>query len=89
MNNQLIYIAVHSDGQVLTVNTTRELCEYYVMDYFGINPNRQYTESAIFEGYHKINYSEFEDELDGYWIFKCGEDIHRINLFNMAMDKPV
>ena len=89
MNKQLIYIAVHSDGTVLTVNTSRELCEYYVMDFFGINPNIQYNETSVFEGYHKIEYSEFEDDLDGYWIFVYGEKTERVNLFNMTMDKPI
>jgi hypothetical protein len=89
MNTQLIYIAVDMDGTVLTVNTSRELCESYVMDFFGINPNKQYTESAIFEGYHKMHYSEFEDELDGYWVFRCTDRSERINLFITVMDKPI
>ena len=87
--NKLIYIASDTEGNVLTVNTSRELCEAFVMDFFGINPNKQYDEPAICEGYTKIQYSEFEDALDGYWFFNDGGQITRINLFNMIMDQPI
>lgn len=89
MNKQLIYIAVDMDGRVLTVNTSREKCEYYVMDFFGINPNKQYAQSAIFEGYHKIHYTEFEDELEGYWIFRCNDTSEKVNLFITTLDKSI
>ena len=87
--NKLIYIASDTEGNVLTVNTSRELCEAYVMDYFGINPNKHYDKPAICEGYTKIQYSEFEDDLDGYWFFNDGGQIIRINLFNMIIDRPI
>jgi hypothetical protein len=90
MSKQLIYIAVDTDGTVLTANTSRELCEAYVMDYFGINPNKHYSTPAKFEGYTKIEYSEFEDDLDGFWIFiDSDSDKTRINLFNMIIDQPI
>lgn len=89
MNKQLIYVAVDADGEVLTVNTSRELCTAYVMDFFGINPNKNYRKPAICEGYTKIDYSEFEDDLDGYWIFEDDGEKTRVNLFNKILDQPI
>ena len=90
MKNQLIYIASDTEGNVLTVNTSRELCESFVMDFFGINPNIDYDEPAICEGYTKMQYSEFEDDLDGFWTFTDSDgNKNRINLFNMIMNQPI
>ena len=90
MSKQLIYIASDIEGTILTANSSRELCELYVMDYFGINPNKHYSTPAIFEGYTKIQYSEFEDDLDGFWTFIDSDgDNTRINLFTMIMDQPI
>jgi len=89
MNKKLIYIATDVEGNLLTVNTSRKLCEDFVMDFFGINPNKHYDEPAICEGYTKIEYSEFEDNLDGYWLFQDVGQRTRINLFTMIIDQPI
>lgn len=88
--SKLIYIAIDKDdGTVISANSTFELCEARVMDYFGINPNKDYSLPAKCEGYTKIQYSEFEDDLDGYWIFKDDDVTSRINLFNVVIDQPI
>jgi hypothetical protein len=90
MEKQLLYCAVlEDDGTIISVNTSRKDCEEFIMDYFGINPNKTYTDPSEFIGFTKIEYSEFEDELEGYYIFSNGTEKTRVNLFTKILnEKP-
>ena len=56
--------------EVLTVQTNFDKLEEWVKDYFGINPNKEYANPAEYLGFTKIEYSEGEDYLYGYFLFK-------------------
>lgn len=56
--------------EVLTVQTNFDKLEEWVKDYFGINPNKEYTNPAEYLGFTKIEYSEYLDSLYGYFSFK-------------------
>lgn len=89
MEKQLIYCAVLDDGTVMSVNTSRKDCEDFVMDYFGINPNKTYSKPSEYIGFTKIEYSEFEDDLEGYYKFSDEGEITRVNLFTKILnEKP-
>jgi len=68
----LVYIALEEtedkDFDVLTAQETREGILNYIKEYFGIS--EKYPNSAIYLGYTKIEYSEFEDDLEGYHLVK-------------------
>ena len=74
----IVYTAQHLSSQaepfelqeVLIVQTNFDKLEEWVKDYFGINPNKEYTNPAEYLGFTKIEYSEFEDSLYGYFSFK-------------------
>jgi hypothetical protein len=67
---KIIYVAVEEDGQVLHVSETKELLEKYVLDWFGINPDKNYSHPDEFLGYFPFDYPEFEDDVKGYYTFK-------------------
>ena len=81
MENKLIYIAVDDDGCVLNVNINRDDCEKFVMDYYGINPDKTYSSPSICNGFTKIDYRHFEDDLEGYWTFLDNGKNYRVNLW--------
>lgn len=56
--------------EILTVQTNFYKLEELVKDYFGINPNKEYTNPAEYLGFTKIEYPEGEDYLYGYFSFK-------------------
>ncbi len=90
-NVKLIYVAVHEDGDVLCVNTSRSEVEEFVMDWFGINPNKNYTHPCINLGFTKIQYSEFEDDLEGYWIIddEKFKEKTRVNLWCKTLNEKI
>ena len=68
---KLVYVAIdEEDGDVLCVNTSRDELEAFVMDWFGINPNKNYSQPEECLGFTKINYSEIDGDLEGYWVFE-------------------
>ena len=68
---QVVYVAIdEEDGDVLCVNTSRNELEAFVMDWFGINPNKNYSQPEECLGFTKINYSEIDGDLEGYWVFE-------------------
>ncbi len=89
-NIKLIYVAVREDGDVLNVNESRDVLEEFVMDWFGINPNINYSQRDECLGFTKIEYSEFEDDLVGYWLFKDNdENITRVNLWCKELNEKI
>ena len=88
----LVYVAVLRDtemtcDQVLCVQTSFEKLEIYVKDWFGISEVRNYTKPAECLGYTKIEYSEFVDDLDGYFKFKEDDEITKVFVFNKSLDE--
>lgn len=70
----LVYVALeeteNKDFDVLTVQETKEGLLNYIKEYFGITETNKYPNPATYLGYTKINYSEFEDDLEGYHLFE-------------------
>ena len=74
----IVYTAQHLSSQaepfepqeILTVQTNFYKLEEWVKDYFGINPNKEYTNPAEYLGFTKSKYSEYGDYLYGYFSFK-------------------
>jgi hypothetical protein len=88
----LVYVAVLRDitlsvDEVLTIQTKRENLEKFVKDYYGINEDKKYNSPAEYLGYTKIEYSEFEDDLEGYYTFKDGDEITKVYLFTKTLDE--
>ena len=96
-----LYIATTDEGTVITANTTFELCEIFVKDYFGINSNINYVNPAIYDGFLKNIYEdenggvvEPEDNACiGKWLFtdSIGDEPvkHAINVYKILVDKEV
>jgi hypothetical protein len=88
----LVYVAVIRDvtlsvDEVITVQTKRENLEKYIKEYYGISDDKKYTNPAEFLGYTKIEYSEFEDDLEGYYTFKEDGETTNVYLFTKALDE--
>jgi hypothetical protein len=88
----LVYVAILRDielttDQVICVQTSFNKLETFVKDYFGISDVKTYGNPAECLGYTKINYSEFEDDLDGYFTFKDGDEITKVYVFNKVLDE--
>lgn len=88
----LLYVAVLRDTEltsddVMCVQTSFARLETYVKDYFGISDIKNYNKPAEFLGYTKIEYSEFEDDLDGFFTFKDDDEITRVYVFNKILDE--
>ena len=80
--------------EVLTVQTDFNKLEEWVKDYFGINPNKKYTNPAKYLGFIKYENSEFEDSL--YGIFQFIETINNPNklidkvyIYQLKLDKSI
>jgi hypothetical protein len=89
---QVVYVAIdEEDGDVLCVNTSRVELEEFVMDWFGINPNKNYTQPEECLGFTKINYSEVEGDLEGYWMFEEQQlkTKTRVNLWCKTLNERV
>lgn len=73
-----VYIAQHLSAQsdpfelhdILTVQDNFIDLEIFVMNYFGINPNKHYEFVPKYLGFTKIEYSEYEDDVIGYFNFE-------------------
>ena len=88
----LVYVAILRDTEltsddVMCVQTSFARLETYVKDYFGISETKNYTNSVECLGYTKYEYSEFEDDLDGYFTFKDGDEITKVYVFNKVLDE--
>lgn len=88
----LLYVAVLRDTEltsddVMCVQTSFARLETYVKDYFGISDTKNYSKPAEFLGYTKIEYSEFEDDLDGFFTFKDDGEITKVYVFNKILDE--
>ena len=88
----LVYVAILRDTEltsddVMCVQTSFARLETYVKDYFGISETKTYGKPAECLGYTKYEYSEFEDDLDGYFTFKDGGEITKVYVFNKVLDE--
>jgi hypothetical protein len=88
----LVYIATYKDKdftapEVMCVQTSFERLKTYVFDYFGINETKNYAKPATCLGYTKIQYSEFEDDLDGYFTFDDEGEIAKVYVYNKVLDE--
>ena len=89
---KLVYVAIdEEDGDVLCVNTSRSELEVFVMDWFGINPNKNYSQPEECLGFTKINYSEIDGDLEGYWVFEEQQlkTKTRVNLWCKTLNERV
>jgi hypothetical protein len=89
---QVVYVAIdEEDGDVLCVNTSRNELEAFVMDWFGINPNKNYSQPEECLGFTKINYSEIDGDLEGYWVFEEQQlkTKTRVNLWCKTLNERV
>jgi len=89
----IVYVAILKDDdlsvdEVLTVQTDKKYFEKYVKDYFGINQDKKYINPAKYIGYTKIEYSEFEDDLDGYYTFDDG-GIKKVYVFCKTLNEMI
>ena len=90
----LVYVAILRDVElssddVLTVQTNRKNVDRIVKDYFGINETKNYTKPSKYLGFTKIEYSEFEDDLIGYYSFDDGKEIEKVYLFNKLLNEEL
>lgn len=87
----LVYVAMLKDydgySNVMTVQTEKENLETYVKDYFGISDTKHYDNPAEFLGYTKIEYSEFEDDLEGYYKFKQDEEVSEVYVYCKSLNE--
>lgn len=88
----LVWIAVLKDDEfscdeVLCVQTSFDKLEKYVKNWFGISETNYYTTPAEFLGYTKFEYSEFEDDLNGYFTFKDDGQISKVYVFCKVLDE--
>ena len=88
----LVYVAILRDTEftsddVMCVQTSFARLETYVKDYFGISETKQYNKPAKCLGYTKYEYSEFEDDLDGYFTFDDEGEITKVYVFNKILDE--
>lgn len=100
MNDKLTWVWVITDnevGNVLYVTNTRENADRLIMeDYYDIKLGKTEHESNgdKYLGFTKIEYSEFEDDLYGYYTFESNYDfrvgsqprIERYNLFSKFIE---
>jgi len=94
MEAQLVYVAVLRDkelssDEVLTVQTNKDNLEVQIKKYFGISDVNKYTNPAEYLGYTKIEYSEFEDDLEGYYTFKENDEITRVYVFCKVLNDTI
>jgi len=94
MKPQLIYVAVLKDeeltsDEVLTVQTDKINLEIYIKDYFGISNTKKYGTTGEYLGFTKYEYSEFEDDLEGYYTFKEDGEITKVYLFCKVLNETV
>ena len=80
--------------EVLTVQTNFDKLEEWVKDYFGINPNKEYTNPAEYLGFTKIEYSEYEDNLYGYFEFRetvmnDNKLIDKVYVYQLELDEKI
>ena len=87
----LVYVAMLKDydgySNVMTVQTEKENLETYVKDYFGISDTKHYDNPAEFLGYTKIEYSEFEDDLEGYYKFKQDGEVSEVYVYCKSLNE--
>lgn len=64
----LMYVITSSDdGEVLIVSTTQEKATQLLSEYMGHGKDKD----VIYDGFTKIEYSEFEDDYIGYYKFRA------------------
>jgi hypothetical protein len=90
----LVYVAILKDNdlsvdEVLGVYTTMDKIDYLVKDYYGLTEKYPKNDKIKFLGYVKIEYSEFEDDLDGYYKIECDGVIEKVFIFNKVLDEPI
>ena len=87
----LVYVAVLKDPDgftdVMTVQSNKEDLETYIKDYFGISETKHYDNPADFLGYEKIEYSEFEDDLEGVYKFKQDGEISKVLIYCKSLNE--
>jgi hypothetical protein len=88
----IVYVALLKDDdftsdEVMTVQTSKEKIEEYIKDYFGISNVKKYDKPAEYLGFTKYEYSEFEDDVVGFYTFKDGEEISKVYLFSKILDE--
>ena len=100
MSDKLTWVWVitdDEDGNVLYVTNTRENADKLIMeDYYEIKVGETEHESNgdKYLGFTKIEYSEFEDDLYGYYMFESNYDTRadsqpkkeKYNLFSKFID---
>jgi hypothetical protein len=60
------------------------------MDWFGINPNKNYSQPAECLGFTKIEYRETPGDFVGFWKFKTDDGIEsRVNLWCKTLNERV
>jgi len=92
MKTELLYVAVLRDkelssDEVLTVQTDKNKLEEYIKDYFGISEKKTYSTQAKYLGFTKIEYSEHEDDLEGFYSFKDEDVICKVYLFCKVLNQ--
>jgi len=101
MEKIYLYVATGVDGSVITANSNFDLCDIYVKDFFGINPDIDYENPAEYNGFLKSLYEdkngaviEPEDNAHiGKWLFtdhSVDEPVqHVVNLYKVLLDKEI
>lgn len=94
MKTQLVYVAVLKDedftcDEVLTVQVDKGKLEDYVKDYYGISDVKEYSKPAKYLGFTKYEYSEYEDDLEGYYKFEDDGEIRKVYLFCKVLNENI
>lgn len=88
----LVYVACLRDielttDDVMCVQTSFARLETYVKEYFGISEVNKYNKPAKYSGYTKYQYSEFEDDLDGFFTFDDDGEITKVYVWIKLLDE--
>ncbi len=94
MKKILVYVALLRDieltsDDILTVQSELEDIDIIVKDYFGISETKQYIKHAKFLGFTKIEYTEFEDDLEGYYSFDDDGEITKVYIYRKLLNETI
>jgi len=92
--NMLVYIALVRDleltcDEVINVQTDKNELFKYVKEYYGISDINYYDNPSEYLGYTKIEYSEYEDDLEGYMTFKDKDEIEKVYIFCKELNQKI
>jgi hypothetical protein len=91
---KLIYVAVVQDSDqefdVIATYDNKEELEKYIMDYFGINPDKHYDSPAEYLGFTKFSQpDEGSDICLGYYSFLDMGEKSNVFIYENELNEPI